>query len=359
MSRRIAFRVDGDAHVGLGHLSLCRSLARSFARELGAACHFVMLERSRTPAVEAWLEAAGIERWSASGDDPDRTCPERERAALAAIDPDLVVLDRLTADPSDGDFHADPGVELIDVPKVLDALRRAGHRVLAVTYESRPVAWPCDALLAIHPGQLAHAVTEGPVRFVGPRYYPVDPDLAELRERSAPLEGPLCASLFFGGADPDGLTLRAARALRECGAELHVVLGAVNPLRGAALAELEACVTSVRRAPASLIGELAQSQLAVTAAGHTLFELAWLGMPALVLSTRDRQADSARYFDDQGAVAHLGRFDRVDDGALRAAFEGLLRAPERRARMRESGRTLVDGHGARRIAARLREEGWL
>jgi spore coat polysaccharide biosynthesis protein SpsF len=166
--------------------------------------------------------------------------------------------------------------------------------------------------------------------------------------------------LTFGGSDPQGLTLKAARALQglDPGIEIVAVAGPAFAYRR----EFEELARSMpRRIPlinqaAGHIADLMlEADLVVGSGGMTVYEIAALGTPGIVLGQNVREESRMREFARHGTVRHLGLGTEVSEEALLQAVQALLRDGEGRREMSERGRSLVDGLGAARAAGLVLE----
>jgi spore coat polysaccharide biosynthesis predicted glycosyltransferase SpsG len=102
------------------------------------------------------------------------------------------------------------------------------------------------------------------------------------------------------------------------------------------------------------MGELmAWADIAVAAGGSTSWELAYMGLPAIVAVLADNQAEIAAALARRQVIVNLGDFRRVTPATIEAAVRTLLADSALRSEMSRNGRELVDGHGARRVAAAL------
>jgi len=93
-----------------------------------------------------------------------------------------------------------------------------------------------------------------------------------------------------------------------------------------------------------------ESDIAVSAGGQTLYELARVGVPTISIAVADNQMKNVQGWQEAGFAEYAGWWS--DEGALEnmaACLKGLMRDVERRERMAESGRRLVDGRGTERI----------
>jgi UDP-2,4-diacetamido-2,4,6-trideoxy-beta-L-altropyranose hydrolase len=153
--------------------------------------------------------------------------------------------------------------------------------------------------------------------------------------------------LSMGGSDPEGLTPPLALALRAAGATVLSVLG---PMYHGPRPEGEV-LADARDWPRALAG----ARLLVGRFGHTLLEAAHLGTPALALATNEHAAVEAAAFAARGTAETTRVSGPGDVGEVVARALALLGEPDRLAAMAARGRELVDGLGAARVAAALRE----
>ena len=90
------------------------------------------------------------------------------------------------------------------------------------------------------------------------------------------------------------------------------------------------------------------------ASGNTLFDAAALGVPAIALSTRERQRVTARHFAAIGSAIDAGDMDKAIGTRIAAAVGALAFDVARRRIMSEAGRRAVDGHGMNRTIDDIR-----
>lgn len=306
----VVFRVTAGPRRGFGHLARCRALART----LGVR-----------PLVSMRADQA--------------TCRAAVRAGVTLVPGGLRALDRLR-----------PALVVVDDP----VRRHAGTWVRGARRRGVPVAAICDAGL----GRVdADLVIDGSVRAArprrrshlwGPRFAVLDPRVPGLRARRRARARRILVAVG-GGAHVFTAVPALARALaaRLPGAEIRVAPGFTG--------HGPAPVLPAGRwiAPARLAPALAAADLAIVGGGLTAYEACALGVPAVAVAVAPGQRPTIRALARRGAVVDggiwaSGRSDRL--GALAAR---LLDAPGVRRRMARAGRGLVDGLGARRIAAAL------
>lgn len=155
--------------------------------------------------------------------------------------------------------------------------------------------------------------------------------------------------LTFGGSDPRNVTLRVAKALKETDFELLVVVGPANPY----LSDLEALAKESRarflilRNSENMAAVMTSVDLAIAAASVTCFELAYLGVPQILITTADNQKYTTETLAEAGACVALGFHDQVTDEQIRHAVDKLTYT--KRQTLRDRGHALVDGQGIQRI----------
>lgn len=157
-----------------------------------------------------------------------------------------------------------------------------------------------------------------------------------------------------GGSDTYGFTPRIVRALNrvDAGIAVRVVLGPKFAHEKELADALRASTRpfELLRAIRDLSEPMMQADLAVTAGGNTLFELACLGVPTVVVCGERFEVATARRLDASGFGLNLGFGGDVDEGEIAAAVMRLLHDPVQREAMSRCGKRLVDGNGASRMA---------
>ena len=309
---------DGGPEVGGGHVM--RSL--TLARALG--------DRGARPVFLAPPFVAGV---------LDRYGPDFARAVeAAAAGFDAVVFD-----------HFGLGAE--DHRRIA-----AGRPAMAIDdLADRPLAvgLVLDPGPARRPEDYAGLVPAGARLLLGPAWALVRPEFAAVRgEREHPPE-PRRVLVSLGLTDVGGITARVVQRLlpRLGGAQVDVVVGQAAPSLPA-LARLSEREPRLRLHvdAADMAGLCAGADMAVGAGGSSLWERCVTGLPGVLLVLADNQAPAAR------AVAEAGAAELVDvrgsdfDARFDRAFTGLMRSPDRRARMGRAAAALCDGAGAQRAA---------
>lgn len=141
-------------------------------------------------------------------------------------------------------------------------------------------------------------------------------------------------------------------ALKE--KEYHVVSGSLNPHIG----ELQALAQKhenihIHCNVTNMAELMAESEVALSAGGSTLYELCAVGVPVIAFSFAENQERLVQTFVKRGIAQYGGNY-RTDGNKMIqntiAGLETLLEDKNLRSEYRKKARTLVDGKGADRIA---------
>lgn len=92
-----------------------------------------------------------------------------------------------------------------------------------------------------------------------------------------------------------------------------------------------------------------RSDLAISAGGSTLYELAACGTPALAVVLADNQEGIVRKMDELGYVISLGWYNQLNKDLVLDKLRELKDDLQRRREMSAKGQKLVDGQGIERI----------
>lgn len=330
MAGRLWIRCEATRNIGVGHVMRCKSLAEACAAK---GWQTTFLTNAEAAEIVPALQSGGHRVMS--GDDKHLTDIV---AGDGAPSSDVILWDGYRFDASDHSPVRDLGFTTM----VIDDLA------------SRP--FDCDLLLDQTLGRTADdyrpLVGSQTELLLGPEYALLRPEFAAHRH-TPPL--PLSHRrpiifVNFGGTDFGGLTARATRAFLQEDVTLIAVLGAgapassvedVNALKDQN-PDLEVFVD-----PPDFTALLASSDLAVGAAGTSVWERCALGIPSLLAVLADNQALIAKSMVETGAALFL---DTSSDIAMRRSLRGALDSPSTLASMAARSAAICDGQGARRVA---------
>lgn len=94
---------------------------------------------------------------------------------------------------------------------------------------------------------------------------------------------------------------------------------------------------------------MAWADLAISGGGSTCWELAYMGLPNLIVVLAENQRGIADGLAARGISVNLGPSDDLSEAAIHEALHRLIPEPARRRTMSASGRQAVDGKGVDRV----------
>jgi len=157
----------------------------------------------------------------------------------------------------------------------------------------------------------------------------------------------------MGGSDPDNVTLKVIQALQQVdldGLEAIVVVGGSNPHYEELQSAVQDARSSIRlESNVTNMPELmAWADVAISAGGSTCWEIAFMGLPSLVLVLSENQQRIATGLDQAGVVLNVGWYTEASIVQVTKTLVALLEDRGLRWRMGQQGRELVDGLGSGR-----------
>lgn len=321
--RRIVFVVIGDTSVGLGHVYRATLVAEEFAD------HDVSFVCPTGNDLAVGLLAKQMLPVHMPGD--------RDLAdAVLALQPDLVVNDVLTTDR-----------------EYVERLRAGGARV--VNFEDLGTgALAADLVI----NDIYQETSAPPNHRNGPSYYCIRDEFLHAVPQ-APQDDVREVLITFGGTDAPDSTLRVARLIVPVAAARGIHLSLVTGSGYLHLDRLREFLASVPGDVAELANGtkrmseyMEHSDLAFSSAGRTVFELAAMRVPAIILASNPREETHTFAAPENGFV-YLGRADAVADAEILAAFTQLVDSPLERRTMKARMRRWDFRDGRARVLAAI------
>lgn len=200
---------------------------------------------------------------------------------------------------------------------------------------------------------------EIPTMLLGCKYIPLRD---EFQDGKAIKIKPTVESILFsaGGADPERIALRFVESIIDNkyfnNIVFHIVLGSFEPDSDQIE---EICKSNINIIPHRNVSRMSdlmlQCDLAVSAAGSTLYELCACGVPTITYVLADNQLPGATAFSDLGIMINAGDY-RTDENLIKNitdAILSLISDIEIRKLMQSKGMSFVDGNGAKKIVQEI------
>ena len=338
---RVLFRVDGGGEMGMGHVLRSLAVAEALTK-IAPHADVCFLMRADPPEGVQHIARLGY---------PVRVAPGDELTTLVDVVIDII-----------RDYS--PNIIVNDRPFLEEDYLRALAGLGASTVNL------VDSLDDIeNPSELASIIIatmqEGEVELDD---YHAGPAFAILRDSfqkkagasmTIPNDGKRVV-LSFGGSDPQNLTTKALEALHDIpGLEVTVVLGPAYGYRE----QLDRLVPKLSYRPDVLKNVehmadiLVEADLVLCSGGMTVFEIAALGRPGMVLCQNRRERERMDGFSRYGTIEHLGLGTDVSVEEIGRKAKALLKDRDARQQMSEAGARLVDAQGATRVYEVMKKAG--
>jgi UDP-2,4-diacetamido-2,4,6-trideoxy-beta-L-altropyranose hydrolase len=330
----IVFRVDASFQIGSGHVMRCLTLADAF-REQGVECHFIsrahaghLLELIRQRGfgvsvlpVELSSPQSVTSTKTNNEQDPEpahaqwlgcdwQTDMNQTRIILAMLQPDWLVVDHYALDQRWETALLPYYKKLL----VIDDLADRSHH--------------CDLLLdqnlGRQPQDYANLVSAHCEVLTSTQYALLRPEFPALRAYSLHRrQQPVLKQILItmGGVDEPNATSQVLQVLKDCSLPKDCHISVIMGLRAPWLQQVQALAqkmpwtTKVLVNVSDMAQRMADSDLAIGAAGSTSWERCCLGLPTLMIVMADNQraiaealqgAGAAKILDDTSSVPLIG-----------------------------------------------------
>lgn len=331
-------RCEASEHIGTGHAMRCQSLAAACRRVGWNAC---FLTNDVAPKLVPSLKSN--RNHTRTGSDFDLANAILEQGNP---DADWVVWDGYRFDAAD---HG--------------PLRSKGFRTLVID-DMANRHYDCDLLLDQtlnrSAADYAGRVNSNARLLLGPGFALLRD---EFKARTAQQSARRCIRptkrvfVGFGGTDFGGATAKVMQALANEPAHFIVVLGAGAPTSSvAAMRRIMRSNANVELHvdPRNYVDLLASCDLALGAAGTSVWERCALKIPSLLAVLADNQRLICAKMIEAGAA---GPLDVTSADSIRRDFRALSSDDAALQKMSEAAGTICDGQGAKRVAGSLAEYG--
>ena len=331
----ILIRADANEHIGTGHVMRCLSVARAFV-DKGEKVIFVTADHRG----DALIKQQGFETVCL---DSDWTNMESERVdeVVKAYKPNLLLLDSYY---------------------VTEAYINSLSKIVRTAYfdDLNVQRWNVDFLINynIFASVFDYSRYDGTKTklLLTPQYAPLRDEFKNCPKHKTESVSDILVSA--GGADPEHITEKIMAGICPGMGEIrfHFIVGALNPrledIKNLAKGKDNVILHINEKHMSDLMKDC---DIAISAAGTTLYELCATGTPTITYTLADNQLVAAEQFDKQGIMLSAGDCRGADEfiDRVKACIEKLTGDMELRRVLSEKMQHLVDGNGANRIADAL------
>lgn len=340
----LLIRADASPDIGTGHVMRCLALSQAWRESIGPV-FYAMARSTNSIAKRLDSEHITVHRLDAEPGSPEDS--EQTSALAKKIGAAWVVLDNYY-------YFAD--YQLV--------LRNAGLKVLTIDDTGELETYHSHLVLNqnLHASDKYYRDRPASTRLLlGPQYTLLREEFTKRpvgRVDSASEKKRLLVT--FGGADAPNMTGRVVKALAdlsEPALQINLLIGPANPRYREVETLISHCLNDqirIMNAVEDMRGLMAETDLAISAAGSTVWELMYMGIPSIVVALADNQVLIAEKMAEFGCGINLGRHENISPDDIQKAVLNLVNDPDNFHSMRRTGRRIIDGRGAHRVIDAMR-----
>ncbi len=331
----LLIRADASPRIGTGHIMRCLALAQAWQTDVGQAC---FLTSSEIAALEDRLRVEGFEVLLHTESLGGQKDAENTVAVARDMAAKVIVVDG---------YHFDATYQR--------RLKTAGFRVLVVDDNAHAdhyfADWVLNQNIYAHEGLYTNREPYTQL-LLGTRYALLRREFWLWRGWQRQIE-PVGRKVLvtLGGSDPDNVTLKVIQALQQVelpDLEAIVVVGGSNPH----FAELQAAIKTtdrriiLQRNVTDMPKLIAWADMAIAAGGSTCWELAFMGLPGILIVLAKNQELLIDRLHMLGAFKSLGWYHLLKVSHLSESLKRLVLSFEYRQSMYKACIATVDGVGS-------------
>ena len=320
---RVVFRTEGNHRVGMGDVWRSIALADEFSGQSDEV-RFIL--------------SGGEEEVATVGDSGHRydtvDSLAAEHGVLEAFQPAVIIVNKLN-----------------NAPEYIKSLRQFPGLVVTLDDAGEGAQYSELRINVIFP--IPGSITD-------PKYVPLRNEFPEIHGKLKVIsEDPHELLITQGGSDTYGFTHMIVRALGQMAWRPHCTVVVGPAFRHQveleqAVADSSLNLTVIQNAR-NMSEVMWNADLAITAGGITMYELACTGTPSLVIGAERWDLDTAAWLELEEAVIFLGFGGDIDYRIVPEAVNSLAVDVDKRQQMSDRCKRLVDGRGSIRTVELIRE----
>jgi len=341
--RRLMIRADASAEMGTGHVMRCLALAQAW-KDSGGQATFVTACGSK--GLIQRLQQEGFAIHPVPAMHPDARDWATTQAILSRFKDSWVVVDG---------YHFDEAYQ--------QRVKEAGNKLLVIGSMTHRRNYHGDILLnaGLNAERIQYSCAPYTRLLLGPKYLLIRREFLVWTgwKRSFPAKGRQLL-VTLGGSAPHSTILRVIRVIQNAeipGLHTTVVAGPAS-CNGEPLPDVLSQFSVPLRLvcdPPDMSGIMAEADLAITGGGTTAWELSFMGLPMLMIVMAENQRNTAATMQRAGIAESLGWHEDLDCRTVAQRIKDLLDSPAMRASLSQAQRKTVDGMGASRVIAEMKD----
>jgi len=313
---KVLFLTEGGRQKGLGHIARCIALSEGLRDVVDNAEMLFIYEGDEI--------AASLFNDSAIAVELDAWQTDSEVALKHAEGSDLVVIDSYFADQI-----------------LYERLSEAVSGNILMIDDNNRIKYPRGMVLnpSVYAPSIDYSLEDGTRYLLGRDYILLRRDFWNVPEKN--IRGKVKKIMItLGGSSLSGLAEDLSGPIEK---EFGVIINKIDPLKGVVSAE-------------DMIECAIDSDICVSGAGQTLYELLRIGLPTIAVELAENQNLNITSLDEMGFIEKAGTNTDEDLGEYVIEAIKRLLDSDRRLKISASGRDMIDGKGALRAARAIVEQ---
>lgn len=331
---KITIRTDGGPKIGMGHITRCLALAEELAIN---DCNVTFITRNNMPAI------LKIKEYGFDVKIIDNLTIEDEINCLTQV---INQFDILITDSYEIDYN------------YLDIMKKTGIFLVSID-DLNQHDFPCDIVINgnIYAEDLNYKNVTGKTCFLlGTRYVLMRKEFRDLPKKQIKIK-PKNILITIGGSDPKGFTIEILKILMSdknlSNLNFDVVIGPSFDIELVTdinkFTKNYTNISTYYNVNSTIMRDLMiKADIAISAGGSTLYELAAAGVPTIGIITADNQIKNVEYFRKKECIYSMG-FE-VNKNILMEKMNDLLNDSAKRRIISLNGQKLFNGDGVKKCA---------
>jgi len=341
MRNPLVIRADANVKMGTGHLMRCLALSQAW-KDSGGEVIFITACSNEQLLQCLYDEKFIVRQLEHSHPDPHDW--EETKRFLDKYQRAWLILDG---------YHFDSDYQR--------KVKETGHKLLVIDDMAHLPHYYADIILNqnLHAKNLQYSCEPYTKLLLGTKYVILRQEFLKWKgwKRKIP-ESAKKILVTLGGSDPRNITLKIIHALQQVNIpdlEVTVIIGACNPHADTLKEAIRQSRFFIRllRNVKNMPELMAWADLAVSSAGITVWELAFMGVPTIVGVTAPIEEFLVDGLEKYGLFINVGWFDRLDVEQLAKILRELIQNEAARRNMTMLSQHLIDGAGRSRVLEHL------
>lgn len=342
MKDQLIIRADATEIIGFGHVMRCLSFALVWLEKMGDV---ILISHCSFESLNDKIKRMGIKFIQLNGSIPNTQDIEITHSIISKNPAKWVMLDG---------YHFTSNYHL--------QIKKTGRNLLVMDDYNHLPDYYADILVNqnINAERINYNCPDQTLKLLGSKYVFLREEFINIPRKKKCQKRVKNVLITMGGSDSENvssLVLKSFQHISVSGLNIRVIVGPgfrfINELRKSAVG-LSGTIEFVN-CPPKMSEHMLWADLAISAAGSTCWELAYIGVPSLILVVAENQEMNANAFSERDSFYNLGWYNKLTEKTIARKINQVIADIVFRQEMVNNQQKLVDGRGAHRIVNEISE----